>query len=173
MGRSAMFATLLYFLVAFHFVSAGPLVQQDNVLAPNDHVLLQQHEDSVQLDDALTMEDNGLVLEEGPGDQNISARSGCPDISELPIVWNKQFLGIRFYQGKGNNIPALSCNGNIMDRVSGFQHSADPGKGTPFGSIFVHPGCTFYGFHDYNYQGSYTEWTGPLFISNVPEGTFG
>merc|ERR1711970_1597271 len=215
MGRSAMFAILLYFLVAFHFVSAGPLAQQDNVLAPNDHVLVQQHGDSVQrddvlmldhhglvqqhgdsvqrddvlmpddhvlvqqhgdsvqLDDVLALEDNGLVLEEGPGDQNMSVRSGCPDISELPIVWDKQFLGVRIYHDKGNDIPALSCNGAAKDFVSGFQHSSDPGKGRPIGSIFVHPGCTFYGFHDWNYQGSYTEWTGPLFISNLPEWEFG
>ena len=89
-----MFAILLYFLVAFHFVSAGPLVQQDNVLAPNDHVLVQQHKDSVQLDDDLALEDNGLVLEATVEEhQNISMRSGCPDISELPIVKDKQFLG--------------------------------------------------------------------------------
>jgi|ERR1712179_29760 len=194
MGRSAMFATLLNFLVAFHFVSAGPLVQQDNVLAPVDHVLVQQHGDSVQLDDilvsddhvlvqqrvdsvklddVLALEDNGLVLEEGPGNQNISARSGCPDISELPIVENKQFIGVRTYHDKGNDIPALSCNGYAHDYVSGYQHSENPGYGIKFGSIFVHPGCTFYGFNDYNYQGSYTEWRGPLFISNVPLRQFG
>jgi len=184
-----MFAILLYFLVAFHFVSAGLLVQQDHdhvlvqqhedsvqqhhVLALNDHVLVQQHKDSVQLDDALALEDNGLVLEEGPGDQNISARSGCPDISQLPIVENKQFIGFRMYSGRGNDIPALSCTGDAYDIDSGHQASAHPGKGYSIGSIFVHPGCTFYGFHDYDYQGSYTEWTGPLFISNVPKGTFG
>merc|ERR1712212_205113 len=124
MGRSAMFATLLYFLVAFHFVSAGPLVQQDNVLAPNDHVLVQQHKDSVQLDDDLALEDNGLVLEATVEEhQNISMRSGCPDISELPIVQDKQFLGIRYYWGKGNDIPALSCTGGYYDRESGFQYS--------------------------------------------------
>jgi len=167
--RSAMFAILLYFLVAFHFVSAGPLVQQDNVLAPNDHVLVQQHKDSVQLDDDLALEDNGLVLEATVEEhQNISVRLGCPDISELPIVKDKQFIGIRRYQGKGNDIPALSCNGDYYDAVTGHQVTADPGTGYPIGSIFVHPGCTFYGFHDNNYQGGYTEWTGPLFISNVP-----
>ena len=166
-----MFAILLYFLVAFHFVSAGPLVQQDNVLAPNDHVLVQQHKDSVQLDDDLALEDNGLVLEATVEEhQNISMRSGCPDISELPIVQDKQFIGkwylvklmnnncllltgFRFYTGKGNDIPALSCTGDVYDDVSGDQESALPGEGYPLGSIFVHPGCTFYGFHDYNYQG--------------------
>jgi len=189
-----MFTILLYFLVAVHFVSAGPHIQQDNVLAPNDHVLVQQHKNSVQLDDVLVpddhvlvqqhgdsvqldkvqaLEDNGLVLEEGPGDQNISTRSGCPDISQLPIVWYKQFIGVRIYQGKGNDIPALSCNGYAYDFVSGLQLSANPGYGTAIGSIFVHPGCTFYGFNDYNYQGSHTEWTGPLFISNVPLNQFG
>jgi len=158
-----MFATLLYFLVALHFVSAGTLVQQDNVLAPNDPVLVQQDEESVQLGDVLALEDNGFVLEEGP------ARLGCPDIKQLPIVENKQFIGIRIYHGNGNDIPALSCNGAYQEFFSGFQYSSDPGKGTMIGSIFVHPGCIFYGFHDYNYQGSYTEWTGPLFISNVPD----
>jgi len=168
-----MFATLLYPLVACHFASAGPLVQQDNVLVPNDHVLVQQHEDSLQLDDVRTPEDDGLVLEEGLGVQNISVRSGCPDVSELPIVWYKHFIGVRVYQGKGHDIPALSCTGDAFDGVSGSQYSAPNGQGYPVGSIFVHPGCNFYGFHDYNYQGSYIEWTGPLFISNVPQSTFG
>merc|ERR1719495_2116377 len=192
-GGSTMFATLLYFLVAFHFVSAGPLAEQDNVLAPNDHVLVQQHGDSVQLDDVLVsddhvlaqqhgdsvqldnvlaLEDNGWVLDESPGDRNISTRSGCPDFSELPIVKDKHFIGIRNYNGKGHDIPALSCNGDVWDIVSGYQASAGPGQGYPIGSVFVHPGCTFYGFHDINYQGDYTEWTGPLFISNVPSSAF-
>merc|ERR1711970_543686 len=114
--RAAMFTTILYFLVALHFLSAGPLVQQDNVLAPNDLVLVQQHQESVQLDDVLALEDNGLVLEESAGVQNISVRSGCPDISELPILWNKQFLGIRYYWGEGNGIPALSCTGGYYER---------------------------------------------------------
>merc|ERR1719153_997744 len=167
-----MFAILLYFLVAFHFASAEPLVQQDHVPVPDDHFLVQQHEDSVQLDDVLALEDNGLVLEEGPGDQNMSVRSGCPDISELPIVYQKQFIGIRLYSGAGNDIPALSCNGGPYDGVSGYQWSGNTRRGYMIGSIFVHPGCTFYGFNDYDYQGSHTEWTGPLFISKVPEGTF-
>ena len=47
----------------------------------------------------------------------------------------------------------LSCNDDFYDDVSGDQESALPGEGYPLGSIFVHPGCTFYGFHDYNYQG--------------------
>ena len=63
------------------------------------------------------------------------------------------FTGIRIYQGKGNDIPALSCNGDGGDVVSGTQASAPPGYGWGIGSIFVHPGCTFYGFHDINYQG--------------------
>ena len=63
------------------------------------------------------------------------------------------FTGIRVYSGKGNDIPALSCTGGYYDRESGYQDSVSPGYGTLIGSIFVHPGCTFYGFHDYNYQG--------------------
>merc|ERR1711942_214566 len=165
MGRVTMFTTLLSCFVAFRLVSAGPLGQQGNAL-------VQQDKDSAQLDNvlALALDDTVAV---GLGHQNISVRTGCPDISELPIVWNKQFLGFRYYEGKGNDIPALSCTGDYHDQVNGEQHSATPGRGWPIGSIFVHPGCTFYGFHDYDYQGSYTEWTGPLFISNVPEWEFG
>merc|ERR1711942_432287 len=164
MGRVTMFTTLLSCFVAFRLVSAGPLGQQDNAL-------VQPNEDSAQLDNVLA-----LVLDDtvaaGLGHQNISVRSGCPDISELPIVYDKQFIGARRYTRKGNDIPALSCTGNYHDYVNG-QYSTTPGHGYTIGSIFVHPGCTFYGFHDYDYQGSYTEWTGPLFISNVPEWEFG
>merc|ERR1712013_178252 len=132
MGRLTMFTTLLSCFVVFHIVSAGPLGQQGNAL-------VQQDEDPTQLDNVLA-----LVLDDavaaGLGHQNISVRSGCPDISELPIVRNKQFLGFRSYRGKGNDIPALSCTGNYYDYVNGFQ---------------------------------YSEWTGPLFISNVPTSEFG
>ena len=65
-----MFATLLSYFFAFHIVSAGPLGQHDNVLALNDHVLVQHHDESVQLDNVLALENNGLVLEDSVN-QNI------------------------------------------------------------------------------------------------------
>jgi len=155
MGRPTMFATLLSSLVAFQFVSAGHLVQQDNGL--------DEHHDSVKLD----------TVEAGSGHQDTDVSSGCPDISDLPIVKDKQFIGFRMYRGRGNDIPALSCTGDIADVTSGTQWTTEPGHCFPIGSIFVHPGCTFYGFHEVNYQGSYIEYTGPFFLSNIPQWEFG
>merc|ERR1711942_507920 len=137
MGRLTMFTTLLSYSVAFHLVSAGPLGQQDNALVQQDNALVQQDEDSAQLDNVLAQVLDDTVAA-GLGHQNTSVRSGCPDISELPIVWDKQFIGARLYTRKGNDIPALSCTGDYHDIVNGDQYSATPGSGWPIGSIFVH-----------------------------------
>jgi len=118
-----------------------------------------------------------LVFQDSVGEgsvlHNASVRSGCPDISELPIVQEKKFIGFRWYMEKGHDIPALSCNGPLYDGVNEQQVSAPPGQRYPVGSIFVHPGCTFYGFHDKNFEGEVTIYTGPLFKSNVPSNAFG
>ena len=63
------------------------------------------------------------------------------------------FSGIRFYQGRGHDIPALSCNGGHFDDVNGYQISAPSGQCYDIGSLFVHAGCKLYGFCDYNYEG--------------------
>jgi len=103
---------------------------------------------------------------------NGSARSGCPEWDELPRVWNSKFIGARKYLESGHDIPALSCNGNYYEPVNGYQVSADPGTCFPIGSLFVHAGCTLYGFCDYNYEGQYKSFEGPLFISKLPKDTF-
>merc|ERR1712142_9761 len=103
---------------------------------------------------------------------NGSARSGCPDWDELPKVWNSKFLGLRYYYGSGNEVPALSCNDGYFERENGFQYSSPEGYGTPMGTIFVHAGCTLYGFCDREYEGTVIKFEGPLFISKLPKDTF-
>jgi len=103
---------------------------------------------------------------------NVSARSGCPEWDELPRVQNSKFIGIRFYQGRGHDIPALSCNGEYFDDVNGYQISAPSGKCYDIGTLFVHTGCKLYGFCDYNYEGTYKTFEGPLFISKLPKDSF-
>jgi len=103
---------------------------------------------------------------------NGSARSGCPEWDELPRVVNKKFVAARTYKESGHDIPALSCNGNHWDAINGYSISAEDGQCYGVGSLFVHAGCTYYGFCDYNYQGNYKVFEGPLFISKVPTSTF-
>jgi len=103
---------------------------------------------------------------------NGSVRAGCPEFDELPKVWNSKFLGIRYYWGAGHDVPGLSCTGGYYDRQNGFQYSHEPGSCTPFGSIFVHAGCTFNGFCEIDYEGHYQVYEGPLFVSKVPMDTF-
>ena len=96
------------------------------------------------------------------------------------------FSGIRFYQGRGHDIPALSCNGEYFDDVNGYQISAPSGQCYDIGTLFVHAGCKLYGFCDYNYEGcishklyqnnlylgTYKTFEGPLFISKLPKDSF-
>merc|ERR1711872_263322 len=110
---------------------------------------------------------------EEPSPRNGSTRSGCPEWDELPKVWDKKFIATRQYRDDGHDIPALSCNGPFWERTNGYQVSSSPGRCFGVGTIFVHAGCTMYGFHDYNYQGHYTTLEGPLFMSRVPVDTFG
>jgi len=103
---------------------------------------------------------------------NGSVRTGCPDWDELPRVFNSKFIASRNYNGLGHEIPAMSCNGISLDRVNEYQASAAPGRGYGIGSLFVHAGCTFYGFCEHEYQGTYKTFEGPLFISKLPKDTF-
>ena len=74
--------------------------------------------------------------------------------------------------GVGHDVPGLSCNGAFYDKISGRRDSAPEGRGFPIGALYVHAGCSYYGFKGYNYQGDYTQYDGPVFISKVPN-TFG
>ena len=58
------------------------------------------------------------------------------------------FIGVRTYDGPGNELPPLSCNGNALDFKSGYR-----GIVTGFGGTFIaHNGCKVYCFRDYNFQ---------------------
>merc|ERR1719348_1143381 len=105
--------------------------------------------------------------------RNGSTRSGCPEWDELPRVWYNKFIAARKYADDGHDIPALSCNGDMYEPLNGYQVTAESGYCFGIGSLFVHAGCTFYGFHDINFQGHYTTLEGPLFMSKVPRDTFG
>jgi len=102
--------------------------------------------------------------------KNVSVRQHCPDIADLPITnaEKNNFYAARKYTGKGHSIPDLSCNGNVYDELSGVRLAGTEGLGYPIGSLYVHAGCSFYGFEKIDYQGSYTQYDGPLFISEVP-----
>eukprot|EP00092_Neocalanus_flemingeri_P091728 GFUD01116366.1.p1 GENE.GFUD01116366.1~~GFUD01116366.1.p1 ORF type:complete len:307 (+),score=28.06 GFUD01116366.1:132-1052(+) len=103
--------------------------------------------------------------------RNNTARQPCPAIGDVPIVTpdRKEFYGVRYYDGRGHPVTALSCNGDYHDRVSGYNDSAPEGEGWLMGTLYVHAGCIFYGFSDYNYEGSYKEYQGPVFLSEVPD----
>lgn len=106
--------------------------------------------------------------------QNGSVRYGCPDISELPRVDhdNSVFIGARLYSLYGNCVPGLSCNGRFVDCQNGEMYSSEPGKCSPIGTLFVHAGCTFHAFKEYNFQGLVKTFPGPLFVTKMPDGIF-
>merc|ERR550519_561586 len=83
---------------------------------------------------------------------------GCPNKNILPIVDGENFIGARVYKGVGNKNPSLSCTGDSSEYLDGYRRSAPFGTGFAIGSIYVHPGCTFYGYNDYNFQGSFTKY---------------
>ena len=97
-------------------------------------------------------------------------RNNCPDFADLPVAdaGLNYFYGIRFYPERGNPIPSLACNGGSYDRKDGYSYSAPEGMGIGMGTLFVHHGCTFYVFEDYNYQGNYKTLRGP---KDLYEGT--
>merc|ERR1719348_564550 len=127
----------------------------------------------LKLSPALPFEGLLEAATEEASPRNGSTRSGCPEWDELPRVRNKKFIAARRYYDEGHDIPALSCNGYVYDPLNGDQATASSGRCYGIGSLFVHAGCTFYGFHDNNYQGHYTTLEGPLFMSKVPANTFG
>jgi len=101
--------------------------------------------------------------------RNWTVREHCPQLSDLPIVNVKgdKFFACRIYQGLGHSVPDLSCNGKSFDGISGYRQDAPDGQGIPMGSLYVHAGCSFYGFKGHNYQGDYTQYDGPLFVSKL------
>jgi len=105
---------------------------------------------------------------------NGSVRYGCPDISELPRVDHHKsvFIGARIYYLYGNCVPGLSCNGDFWDTQNGAMISPEPGYCTAIGTLFVHAGCTFHAFKEYNFQGSVKTFEGPLFVTKMPDGIF-
>merc|ERR1711872_223864 len=104
---------------------------------------------------ALPFEDLSERATEEPSPRNGSTRSGCPEWDELPRVYDKKFIGARIYASAGHDIPALSCNGGFLESLNGYQGTAESGYCFGIGSLFVHAGCTFYGFHPVNFQGQY------------------
>eukprot|EP00092_Neocalanus_flemingeri_P029186 GFUD01031677.1.p1 GENE.GFUD01031677.1~~GFUD01031677.1.p1 ORF type:complete len:306 (+),score=37.47 GFUD01031677.1:99-1016(+) len=105
--------------------------------------------------------------------RNNTARQHCPAIGDVPIVTpdRKEFYGMRYYREKGHPVPALSCNGVYRDRVSGFRYTSHEGigHGRAMGTLYVHAGCTFYGFEEINYKGDYKVYAGPVFLSEGPD----
>jgi len=87
------------------------------------------------------------------------------------VADNKEFLGVRYYDGEGRRDPRPQLPGQLPDWKSGF--SASWQERRKVGSLYVLAGCTFYGFEHENYEGSYAELTGPLFLSDVPCDMFG
>ena len=67
----------------------------------------------------------------------------------------------RIYDGQGNNVPALSCNGAYNNWYAETKYTHPPPTFTGVGSIIVNPGCTLYIFEDYDFAGNYSELTGP------------
>merc|ERR1711915_142792 len=120
--------------------------------------------------DLLAAKDDGVQIVTVPDLRNGTVREHCPQLSDLPIVDSSRdnFHGARLYQGQGHDVPDLSCNGDQFDLMSGYRASAPDGQGYPLGTLYVHAGCSFYGFKGHNYQGDYTQYDGPVFISKVP-----
>ena len=98
------------------------------------------------------------------------AAGQCPEINELDVLYDSDtFMCAYVWQGPGDDDPIQACtlcdelsDGEIMLREDGHSHSADEGQYTPIGSLITMPGCTFYGFGDYNYAGD---------VDEYPEGT--
>jgi len=128
---------------------------------------------------------SGKVLIPVDVDEDITNRTagGCPTFAEIPVAnlheghpEKDYFYGGRFYQGAGSDIPALACTGYHFDMEDGYKHSATPGNFYPFGSLMVNPGCTWYLFEGYNYEGRYVEYSGGntgMLVSKVPRPSWG
>jgi len=96
---------------------------------------------------------------------------GCPDWSAIPVAFDNNFVGSNVYTGKGNPDYSLSCNGDAILYADGFKYSAPSGYCVSIGSIYVLPGCTFYGYHDIFHN--FTKIQQNTFISKVPTSMFG
>jgi len=106
--------------------------------------------------------------------------SGCPSLSSLPLLGadNKTFIGAVCYPEDGNWLPPLACNGDpedLLDNTSVAGGDSTASRSPIIlacGSLFVHDGCTFYGFGSPNYQGSLYEQAGPAELSILPDNTW-
>jgi len=80
---------------------------------------------------------------------------GCRETSDLPVSYDKQFIGAWVWRElpPNGNLPAFSCAGPSQYYLSGSQGSAPAGQGWPAGTIIVMPGCTFYGWGTYGWKG--------------------
>jgi len=101
---------------------------------------------------------------------DVTIRDYCPDIDDLPTTdkRNENFFAIRLYSMKGDPNPELSCNGRGFDNIAGTQSDPIGDLATPMGSLYVHAGCTFYGYELHHYEGNINQYDGPLFLSEVP-----
>eukprot|EP00092_Neocalanus_flemingeri_P073160 GFUD01090206.1.p1 GENE.GFUD01090206.1~~GFUD01090206.1.p1 ORF type:complete len:313 (+),score=21.68 GFUD01090206.1:80-1018(+) len=64
---------------------------------------------------------------------------GCP--SKIPITMNQAIVAGKTYDGKGNNVPELSCNGKSKLWYKDTKYDAGSWS-VLFGSVIVNPGCT-------------------------------
>eukprot|EP00092_Neocalanus_flemingeri_P084707 GFUD01106454.1.p1 GENE.GFUD01106454.1~~GFUD01106454.1.p1 ORF type:complete len:309 (-),score=24.12 GFUD01106454.1:698-1624(-) len=64
---------------------------------------------------------------------------GCP--SKIHITMNQTIVAGKTYDGKGNNVPELSCNGKSKLWYKDTKYDAG-GFYVLFGSVIVNPGCT-------------------------------
>jgi len=163
--------SLLYSILAVQRAVAGRIVINEDASDPGqlaDPHLMQPFESENDSEAVLRLQHNA----EDALHWNGSMRSGCPEFDELPIVADKEFIGIRRYNDMGNDVPGLSCNGKYYDEVDEYQWTGSHDSCRAVGSLFVHPGCTFTGWCGNDYKGIHHEFKGPKFISEVPVRTF-
>ena len=117
---------------------------------------------------SLGIESSNITIELNVGDEQ-----GCPgSIDDLPITSgtgkDKKFIAFWAYNAKGNVNPVLSCNGGAWKGVNKQRFTHKKGYCSGLGSLFVMPGCSFYGYSKIGYTGTLKKYDGPLFISDVP-----
>ncbi len=97
------------------------------------------------------------------------AAGECPNINELDVLYDSDtFMCVYVWQGPGDDDAIQACTeceefgeAHLED---GYSYSQPEGQYYPIGSLITMPGCTFYGFGDYNYAGDvypYDEGTYP------------
>ena len=95
------------------------------------------------------------------------AAGQCPSINELDVLYDSTtFMCAYIWQGPGDDDAIQACTecdgfGEVQCE-DGFSDPGLEGYFDPVGSIITMPGCTFYGFGDYNYKGD---------VDEYPEGT--